>query len=85
MVNLRKRTTRTEVLKNLKELIGEPFSYEKIIIAFSNFEEEGETSVIVKQSENIGYDYIAYINSESSTQFLFEVEKGIIKDVWISY
>lgn len=72
-----------EVLRNLQELIGKPFSWSDVIIAFEDFEENGKTEVIVNESENIGYDYIAYINSENSTQFLFEVKNGIVKDVWI--
>lgn len=72
-----------KVLRNLQELIGKPFSSNEVIIAFEDFEEDGKTEVIVNESENIGYDYIAYINSENSTQFLFEVKNGIVKDVWI--
>lgn len=74
---------RLKVLRNLQELIGKPFSWSDVIIAFEDFEENGKTEVIVNESENIGYDYIAYINSENSTQFLFEVKNGIVKDVWI--
>ena len=71
-----------KVLKNLENLIGTEFNADEIICAFEDFEEEGETEVIVKESENIGYDMIAYINSENSTQFLFKISNGIIKDVW---
>lgn len=71
-----------KVLKNLENLIGTEFDADEIICAFEDFEEEGETEVIVKESENVGYDMIAYINSINSTQFLFNVSNGIIKDVW---
>lgn len=80
--------TRENVLKNLKELIGEVFDVDEIICSFGDFEEEGETEVIVKDSENNGYDKIAYINSINSTQFLFlthrESSEEIIEDVWIA-
>lgn len=80
--------TKENVLENLKNLIGENFNTEEIIFAFEDFEEEGETEVIVKKSENNGYDKIAYINSINSTQFLFlthvEDEEEIIDDVWIA-
>lgn len=72
-----------KVLRNLQELIGKPFSSNEVIIAFEDFEEDGKTEVMVNKSENIGYDYVAYIESDNSTQFLFEVKNGIVKDVWI--
>lgn len=72
-----------KVLRNLQELIGKPFSSNEVIIAFEDFEEDGKTEVMVNKSENIGYDYVAYIESDNSTQFLFEVKNGIIKDVWM--
>lgn len=77
--------TRENVLDNLKELIGKIFNGDDIICAFGDFEEEGKTEVIVKDSENNGYDKIAYINSINSTQFLFlthrEIDDEIIDDV----
>lgn len=80
--------TREKVLNNLKALIGSVFDEDDIICAFEDFEEEGETEVIVKCSENNGYDKIAYINSVDSTQFLFSTykngEEEIIDDVWIA-
>lgn len=79
--------TRENVLENLKELIGEIFNEDEIICAFGDFKEEGETEVIVKDSENNGYNKIAYINSINSTQFLFlthrEGTEEIIDDVWM--
>lgn len=41
--------TKENVLENLKNLIGENFNTEEIIFAFEDFEEEGETEVIVKK------------------------------------
>lgn len=75
--------TSEKVLENLKGLIGNEFDEDEIICAFEDFEEEGETEVIAKDSENSGYDKIAYINSSNSTQFLFIVDENeIITDVW---
>ena len=76
--------TAEKVLKNLENLIGTEFDEDEIICAFEDFEEEGETEVIVKESENYGYDAVSYINSENSTQFLFKISDGIIKDVFIA-
>lgn len=80
--------TRENVLENLKKLIGNVFDEDDIICAFEDFEEDGKTEVIVKCSENNGYDKIAYINSVDSTQFLFSTykngEEEIIDDVWIA-
>lgn len=79
--------TKENVLENLKLLIGKIFDVNDIICAFEDFEEEGKTEVIVKDSENNGYDKIAYINSMNSTQFLFltHMRNGeeIIDDVWM--
>ena len=74
--------TRIDVLTNLEKLIGQELDYDEIICAFEDFEEDGETDIIVKESENAGYDYIAYINAVNSTQFLFRVnDNDIITDV----
>lgn len=80
-----KNMTRENVLENLKELIGSEWDAEEVVCAFEDFEEDGETEVIAKESENNGYDYIAYINSAESTQFLFSVdEENVITDVWMA-
>lgn len=79
-----KEMTAENVLENLTELIGSEWDAEEVICAFGDFEEDGETEVIAKESENNGYDYIAYINSAESTQFLFSVdEENVITDVWM--
>ena len=75
--------TKEKVLFNLKELVGMEFDENEIICAFEDFEEEDQTEVIVKKSENFGYDALTYINSENATKFLFRVINGIIKDVWM--
>lgn len=52
--------------------------------AFEDYEVDGETSVYVGDSDNNGYDKIAYINAEGSEQFLFTVNsENIIEDVWM--
>ena len=66
--------TKEMVLSNLKELVGREFQADEIICAFEDFEESGETTVYVGDSSNVGYDKIAYIDSENSTQFLFTLD-----------
>ena len=76
--------TKYDVLENLKKLIGTEFDYEEVIIAFGEFEQDGETEVIVNESHNVGYDMIAYINTYDSTQFLFVLDEDeIIVDVYM--
>ncbi|WP_462351441.1 hypothetical protein [Fusobacterium varium] len=76
--------TKYDVLGNLHNLIGAEFDYNEVVCAFEDFEEEGVNEVIVNESNNNGYDYIAYINTPNSTQFLFKVEDNIIEEVWIA-
>lgn len=72
------------VLNNLKQFIGKEFDEDDIICAFEDYEVDGETSVYVGDSDNNGYDKIAYINAEGSEQFLFTVNsENIIEDVWM--
>lgn len=66
--------TANDVLNNLKELIGKSFDYDDVICAFSDYEENGEDSVYVGESNNDGYDYIAYIDKVDSTQFLLKTD-----------
>lgn len=74
------------VLENLKKLIGNEFDGNDVICAFEDFEEFGQTEVIVDGSDNPGYDYIAYINVRESTEFYFTVdEDGIITDVFTDF
>lgn len=69
-----------KTLENLKELIGKEWN-ETIDDIYMAFTEDGE--VIVKDSENAGYDKIAYIDAEDSTQYLFTLdENNVITDVW---
>ena len=72
------------VLNNLKELIGKEFDEDDVICAFEDYEVDGETSVYVGDSDNSGYDKIAYIDTENSVQFLFKINsENIIEDVWM--
>lgn len=68
-----------KTLENLRLLIGENFE-DVIDDIYMAFEEEGE--VIIKDSENNGYDKIAYINTIDSTQYLFTLAEGKITNVW---
>lgn len=73
--------TKYRVLENLRKLVGCEFDGEEVICAFEDFEEGGETEVIVGESHNAGYDAIAYIATENSTQFLFLLDEDVITDV----
>jgi hypothetical protein len=65
-----------QVEENLMGLTALKEDFENdIICAFEDFEEDGETSVIVSKSSNDGYDYVAYVNTENSIQFLLTVEE----------
>lgn len=67
-------------LEILESLIGRNFEevVDDIICAFDTDDE-----VIVKDSENFGYDKIAYINNEDSTQYTFVLDDtGNIKEVY---
>ena len=77
--------TVNKVLENLKALIGKKMDYDEVICAFEDFEENRETEVFVGKSNNSSYDFIAYINTNNSKQFLFVVnDNNIITDVWLS-
>lgn len=77
--------TKEQVLENLRELIGNEYDEDEIICAFEDFEQDGETEVIVNTSCGNGYDAIAYINSANSTEFLFNLDKNkCITDVRIA-
>ena len=71
------------VLNNLRQLIGNEFDEDDIICALEDYEVDGESSVYVGDSDNIGYDKIAYIEGDT-VQFLFELNsENIIEDVWM--
>lgn len=76
--------TKEMVLENLKKLVGTEFDADEVICAFEDFEEDGETNIIVEDSHNAGYDKIACIDARDSTEFYFSLgEGGCIADVWM--
>lgn len=75
--------TKEIVLKNLRTLIGRKFDQNEVICAFEDFEEDGETNIVVSDSDNTGYDKIAYINTVGATEFYFDLNKERIVDIWM--
>lgn len=73
-----------EIIDNLLDLIDEKFDdvIENIneIISEYDFKNCG---VVIKNSENVGYDKIAYINQENSTCYCFKLdEQGRIIEIF---
>ena len=73
-----------EIIDNLLDLIDEKFDdvIENIneIISEYDFKDCG---IIIKNSENMGYDKIAYINQENSTCYCFKLdEQGRIIEIF---
>lgn len=76
--------TKEMVLKNLKELVGAEFDADKVICAFEDFEENGETNIVVEESNNVGYDMISFIDTADATEFYFSLDKeNSVTDVWV--
>lgn len=72
-----------EILNNLRTLIGENFENVLDDIDMYVSEEDTENNgVIIKDSENNGYDKIAYVDNENSTCYCFVLENGIITNVF---
>ncbi|WP_047396454.1 hypothetical protein [Cetobacterium sp. ZOR0034] len=69
------------VINNLKELIGQKFDENDIIIAFEDYEENNETEVIISNLENGRGEYSAHINTEKGTEIIITVENGIIINI----
>lgn len=75
------------VLKELKALIGTEFDENEVICAFGDFEENGESQVLVEDTSetcgnSLGYDYSAYINNANAAEFIFWVNyDNVIEDV----
>jgi hypothetical protein len=74
--------TLKEVLKDLKLMVGNEFDENEVIVAFGDFEENGETDVFVSKiygnkSNFEGHGmcqlYKAYINSENSNVTIFNI------------
>lgn len=76
-----KKTTFNEVMENLKKLIGEEFDEDEIKIAFEDYEEDGETNVIISNLENGRNEYSVHIDTIKATEIIITVEGGIIKAV----
>lgn len=76
--------TKEMVLENLNKLVGNEFDEDEIICSFEDFEEDGETDILVSDSNNSGYDKIAYINVAGATEFYFYLSEGMIKEVWMN-
>lgn len=87
--------TSAEVVRNLESLKGQEFDKEEIVIAFEDYEECGETSVIVSEtSDERNFQngdnvitckiYNAYIDVEESTIFVIAVSRkdNKVVDVW---
>ena len=55
--------TKEKVLENLNKLVGKKFDEDEIICSFEDYEEDGETDIVVSDSNNSGYDKIAYIGN----------------------
>ena len=75
------------VLENLENLIGKEFDDDEVICAFEDFEENGETEIIISESEGYtsnfeGYGkctaWNAHINTEDSTDFIIWVSEDNI-------
>jgi hypothetical protein len=92
MTNLINKTTIEEALENIKNLAGEELTenefYNKIICAFEDYEFEEESRIYVGESNNNGYNYIAYAETKNSPQILIKATKTdniiIITDAWIA-
>lgn len=75
------------VLRELKALVGTKFNEDVVICAFGDYEENGESQIIVENTSetcgnSLGYDFCAYINTENSTEFIFWVDSNnVITDV----
>ena len=76
--------TKEMVLENLNKLVGNEFDEDEIICSFEDFEEDGETDILVSDSNNSGYDKIGYINVAGATEFYFSLSEGMIKEVWMN-
>lgn len=70
-----------EVVENLTKLVGTEFSRDEIVIAFEDYEEDGETNVIISDLENGRNEYSVHIDTKDSTEIIITVENGIIKTV----
>lgn len=79
-----------EILKTLKEkYIGTNWNdvdYNEIICDFEDYEEDGETKVIIGDKNyqtDDNFTVSAYIDTENATEFIFRVKNGVVDFVWM--
>lgn len=77
-----------EILKTLEEkYIGmnwDDIDHDEIICDFEDYEEDGETDVIISDKDyftNAVFTVAAYINSMNSIQFIFWCRNNIVESV----
>jgi len=78
--------TKENVLEELRTLIGKRFDKEEVVIAFGDYEEGGESEVMVCETafkDNLGRIYAAYINEENSVEFNISVSGNVIQNVYL--
>ena len=73
--------TKEMVLKNLEALVGTEFDADEVICAFEDFEENGETEVIVTDTNYNGFKKVAYVNTRDAVEFYFNLQDNIITSV----
>lgn len=64
-------------IKKFEKVNWGKLDYDSVVEVFEDFEEYGVDEIYVGESNNAGCDYIAYINAEDSTQFLFKLDGKI--------
>jgi beta-glucanase (GH16 family) len=85
-----KMTTINKVLENVKTVKGVELSEfnNAIIEAFSDYEYEGNSEILINQSHNNGYDMIAYANVRTSPEVLMNVkitnDTITVVDAWLN-
>ena len=70
-------------MENLESLIGKKFEEVEDEIEMYIAEQEKEDDIIIKDSENAGYDKIAYANTKNSNCYCFKLdEEGTIINIF---
>lgn len=77
--------TKRKVLKNLLEMVGSEFDADNIICAFEDYQERGNSYVIVTENHDFpGYDTAAYIDNGFRGGVVFYIDTNadnIIADI----
>lgn len=84
-LGIKENEEETETLNDLKKLIGSKFDdvIDDIDVIISTEEDKNADGVIIKDSENNGYDKIAFVNNEDSTCYCFKLDdNNIIVEVF---